>query len=365
MGLLVVSGALIGLLSLPSVDAATQTFIQGGQKRITSGTVNSLAFTNPNTAGNLIVVYVAWNNTGSVCPLRHAGATPIRAVAPATAWGSTNSWRSQVFYAKNIAGGANTVTATFGTAITSFGRLFIHEYSGLDRTNPLDASAASIGTTSAMNSGSATTTNANDLIFGAGVFQQQCDCGRDGFHQPPERQRRQRLRTEDRNVTSAGSYNATATQNGDQVGDAHGGLQERVERGVGADDHLDQPSLARERQQPRGDRHGGRGLPDPGEDLQERDLLGDTGRHGHGRAVHRRRDHRRRSPGDATTALSARASDASNNDSACSNAVNYVEDSTSPAAPQITDDRAPTSPGERQQPRGEGLGRGRLDRAPL
>ena len=165
--LLVVCGVLIGLLALPAVDAATGTFVQARQKRITAGTVNSLAFTNPNTAGNLIVVYAAWNNTGPVALSDSRGNT-YTSVAPATAWGNTNSWRSQLFYAKNISGGTNTVTATFGTAITSFGKLLIHEYSGLDRNNPLDASASSIGTTNAMNSGSATTTNGNDLIFGAG-----------------------------------------------------------------------------------------------------------------------------------------------------------------------------------------------------
>ena len=37
-------------------------------------------------------------------------------------------------------------------------------------------------------------------------------------------------------------------------------------------------------------------------------------------------------PGDATTALSARASDAASNDSACSNTINYVEDSTGGSA---------------------------------
>ena len=65
----------------------------------------------------------------------------LRRAAPATRWNG-NAWSSQVFYAKNVAGGANTVRATFGTAITSFGDLYIHEYSGLDQTNPLDVSAA-------------------------------------------------------------------------------------------------------------------------------------------------------------------------------------------------------------------------------
>src|SRR5262245_2794709 len=100
VGLLVLCGVLIGLVSLPSVNAATGTFAQGRQKRITAGTVNSLAFTNPNTAGNLIVVYVAWDNPGSVALSDSRGNT-YTSVAPATAWGSTNSWRSQLFYAKN------------------------------------------------------------------------------------------------------------------------------------------------------------------------------------------------------------------------------------------------------------------------
>ena len=45
---------------------ATPTFKQVRAKRVTNGAVNSLAFSSANTAGNLIVVYVSWSNTGSV-----------------------------------------------------------------------------------------------------------------------------------------------------------------------------------------------------------------------------------------------------------------------------------------------------------
>ena len=95
--------------------------------------MNSLAFTNANAAGNLIVVYVVWDNSGPVT-LRDSRGNTYASVAPPTAWGANGAWRSQMFYAKNIASGTNTVTATFEGAITSFGRLYIHEYSGLDRT---------------------------------------------------------------------------------------------------------------------------------------------------------------------------------------------------------------------------------------
>ena len=122
-------------------------------------------------------------------------------------------WRSQMFYAKNIAAGTNTVTATFGTAITSFGRIYIHEYSGLDRTAPLDVSKASTGTAAAMNSGSAITTNANDVIFGAGSSTNNVTAVGTGF---TSRLNANRSRTEDKTVTTAGANSATATQNGAQ-----------------------------------------------------------------------------------------------------------------------------------------------------
>lgn len=64
-------------------------------------------------------MYVVWNNTGSVT-LSDSRANTYAAAGPARAWGNANAWSSQVFYAKNIVGGANTVTARFGSSITSF-----------------------------------------------------------------------------------------------------------------------------------------------------------------------------------------------------------------------------------------------------
>jgi hypothetical protein len=157
----------ITLLPAPVQAAAIPTFVQTRAKEVTSGTTNGLAFNNSNTAGNLIVVYVVWCNVGTVSLSDTRGNAYASAQAP-TRW-SNNQWSAQVFYAKNIAAGTNTVTATFGAAINNFGILYLHEYSGIDRVNPLDVSNSAIGTSSAMSSGAATTTNANDLIFGAGA----------------------------------------------------------------------------------------------------------------------------------------------------------------------------------------------------
>ena len=145
--------------SLPQgqASAATPTFVQAKANEVTSGTTNSVAFASANGAGNLIVAYVVWNNGGTASVTDTRG-NAYSTVAPATKW-NNNAWSSQVFYAKNVAAGANTVTATFGTAINSFGILYIHEYSGMDKIDPLDVTKSAVGTTNAMSSGTATTTS--------------------------------------------------------------------------------------------------------------------------------------------------------------------------------------------------------------
>ncbi|HEX2782676.1 MAG TPA: hypothetical protein VHN36_03755, partial [Ilumatobacteraceae bacterium] len=205
----VLLGTTLGFVSTTPVSAATPTFVQTRANEIIAGTTNSLAFSSANTAGNLIVVYVLWSNAGAVTVSDSKG-NAYSNVGTATRW-NNNAWSSQVFYAKNVLGGANTVKAVFGTSINSFGIIYIHEYSGMDKVNPLDVNAAAIGSGSAMNSGSATTTNGNDLIFGAaGSISTVTQVGT-GF---TSRSTSYANRTEDKKVSTTGSYNATATQNG-------------------------------------------------------------------------------------------------------------------------------------------------------
>ena len=214
---------ILGLLAVPTIAAAASAaFVQGGAQKITSGTVNSLPFTSPNSAGNLIVVYAVWSNVGTVAITDTNGNT-YQGAGAVTRW-YNNTRSSQVFYAANVAAGANTVRATFGTAITSFGLLYIHEYSGIATTAPLDGTASAAGTSTAMNSGSATTTNADDLIVGAGASKNTVTKAGAGF---TTRSTAFGNRTEDRSVTAVGPYNATGTQNGDGMGDAYGGLPDR------------------------------------------------------------------------------------------------------------------------------------------
>ena len=102
----------------PRASAAGPAFVQGGDTLVTSGTTASLAFNHANTAGDLIAVYLLWDNVGNVTLSDSRGNTYTAATARTT-WGT--NWSAQVFYAPNVLGGSNTVTATFGTAIKSFG----------------------------------------------------------------------------------------------------------------------------------------------------------------------------------------------------------------------------------------------------
>ena len=198
----------IGVVSPTAAYAATPAFVQVKANEVASGTTDTLAFTNANTAGNLIAAYVIWNNVGTVSLADTRNNAYVAATARMT-WGS--SWSAQVFYAKNIAGGSNTVTATFGTALSAFGIVYLHEYSGLNKVNPVDVTAGAVGSAAAMSSGAVTTTNASDLLFAAGASSNAVTAAGSGF---TTRSTASANRTEDRLVSATGSYAGTATQNG-------------------------------------------------------------------------------------------------------------------------------------------------------
>jgi outer membrane protein assembly factor BamB len=205
---LVLAAVTVSIGSPPRASAASAAFVQSRNAQVTRGTTDSLAFSKANTAGNLIVAYVIWDNPGAVTMSDTRGNTYTAATARQS-WG--NNWSAQVFYASGIKAGSNTVTATFGTSIKSFGIVYLHEYSGLANVSPVDVSASATGSSGSMSSGAVTTTQANDLLFAAGASDKTVTAAGTGFTK--------RLTgfgnlTEDRVVTTTGSYAGTATQNG-------------------------------------------------------------------------------------------------------------------------------------------------------
>ena len=188
--------------------AATPAFVQARATEITSGRTARLTFTNASIAGNLIVVAVVWNNSGAVT-VRDSRGNVYRAVAPRRTWASR--WSEQVFYAKNVAAGRNTVTATFATPITRFGTLYAHEYSGIDRATPIDGQRSAIGSAAAMSSGPLTTRTSGDLLFA--VAASNATVTRAG---PIWTTRSTAFgnRTVDRRAAGTGAYRANSRQSG-------------------------------------------------------------------------------------------------------------------------------------------------------
>jgi len=123
----------------------------------------SQIFASANTPGNLIIAFVRMSTTTqTVTVTDSAGNTYADAVAQAQ---SADGHQTHIFYARNIKGGANTVTAAF-SASNNHPWLAIYEFSGLNASAPLDQVAAAQGSSATAASGpSSTTTSANELVF--------------------------------------------------------------------------------------------------------------------------------------------------------------------------------------------------------
>ncbi len=129
--------------------------------------VASLAvpFANANTAGNLLIAFVRLSTTSqTVAVTDSAHNTYLDAVAQAQ---TGDAHQVHIFYASNVAGGPNTVTATF-SSINNHPWLAIYEYSGLSATSPLDQTSRAQGSSASPNSGAtAPTASPNELVFAA------------------------------------------------------------------------------------------------------------------------------------------------------------------------------------------------------
>jgi hypothetical protein len=130
----------------------------------------SVTFGAPVASGDLIVVAVSsWNPTntsivnGVTDCVGNSYTQAITDPVPATSGEGPLS----IWYAANAKPGSNvTVTVQVGTAGSL--TVAVHEYSGVVTTNVVDQVAHASGTGSTASSGlTATTTNANDLLFGA------------------------------------------------------------------------------------------------------------------------------------------------------------------------------------------------------
>ncbi len=164
----------------------------------------SITYPAAQTAGNLNIVVVGWNDTTATVQsvTDNRGNTYSLAIGPTSGTGL----RQSVYYAKGIVGGTTTVTVTFNQAAV-YPDIRILEYAGV---STLDKTAGASGNSTSANSGTASTTAANELIFGANTVATSTTSAGTSFTS--------RIITtpdgdvaEDRIVSAIGTYSATAT----------------------------------------------------------------------------------------------------------------------------------------------------------
>lgn len=134
----------------------------------TIGTTSTAVFGSNVTAGNLIVVFSVSpaNVTQTVSSVTDSlSNTYTSAIGPIDQ--ATLLYRVYIHYAKNIAGGACTVTTTWDPAdilkVTT-----VYEIAGADTATPLVDTASSTGTGTAMNGGNLDPTQANSALIAFG-----------------------------------------------------------------------------------------------------------------------------------------------------------------------------------------------------
>ena len=207
-------GSLADAFTYIQVVAAPITYVQSNYATPqTPQSTVSVTFTDTQSTGDLNVVVVGWNDSSAVVNevTDSSGNTYALGVGPTIQSGTATQ---SIYYAKKIAGamaGKNTVTVTFAGAATS-PDIRILEYAGADPIDPVDVTAANVGNSAFSSSGSAITTNANDLLFGANLVQMLTVGPGSGFTQ-----RQLTLPdgdvAEDQAVTQIGTYSATAPLN--------------------------------------------------------------------------------------------------------------------------------------------------------
>ncbi len=196
-------------LKSPNSVGSSATFVQQAAQ-LKVGAVHSLTFPSSSTPGNLVVVSMnssavaasvvsVADNKGNVYSL---GAGP-------TSW-NVDLERASTYYASNITTSGSPVTVTVTLASSTTLELYLAEYSGVWPSGPLDQVSTGLGSGSAMNSGSKTTTYPDELVFNFGVISGTGTIG-------PTFNARSTFNNNfigDKGVTAIGNYNADGTNLG-------------------------------------------------------------------------------------------------------------------------------------------------------
>ena len=170
----------------------------------------SVKYVAAQTAGNLNVVVVGWNDTtATVTSVTDTSGNVYSLAVGPTSW--PGALTQSIYYSANITGAAanaNSVKVVFSRS-AEWADVRILEYSGIALSSPLDGVAAATGTAATSDSGPATTTNANDLLVGANMTTGTTSAPGSGWTNRIITQPDTDI-AEDRIVTTTGTYRATA-----------------------------------------------------------------------------------------------------------------------------------------------------------
>jgi len=132
-------------------------------------TANLLTLTLPSVgiAGDLILVSVGWDlNSVTVTSITDSQGNVYQSGLGPTGWGTT--FHEQIFYAKNIFGGANVINIQMSGSSSVFFEARAFEYTGVDSISPIDAISTSTGFGTSMNSGSVGVASVGEILFAVG-----------------------------------------------------------------------------------------------------------------------------------------------------------------------------------------------------
>ncbi len=190
--------------------SAGQAFVQ--QNSATPQTTENsvtVTYSAAQTAGDTNIVAIGWNSaSSSVSSVTDSEGNSYQAAVPLLAGSSLSQI---IYYAANIkaaGAGRNVVTVEFSASVP-YADIRALEYSGLATASPFDAGASASGNSATANSGSVRTTNANDLIFGAGMTETTFQAAGAGFTNRVITAQDGDI-AEDEMVSTTGSYAATA-----------------------------------------------------------------------------------------------------------------------------------------------------------
>jgi len=157
-----------------SIQSKSSFVQEVDNQAVATGNSLSLSFSNNTLVGDVILVGIDYNKTStplSVTDTQGNSFTPVgsQLISP----GGSGS---MVYIAKNIKGGADTLTVRL-TSNSAWLELYLTEFSGVNQTNPIDAQAGASGNSGPVSSGNATTTAAGDIIYGFCVGDWACTAG--------------------------------------------------------------------------------------------------------------------------------------------------------------------------------------------